>query len=65
MIRQLARVRLSEYSLAPGYELPLPRSKARMQGKIEIEKSGRKVTLEVEVCRRGVDGKSVELFHAA
>ena len=35
-----------------------------MQGNEEFEKSGRKIALGIEVLRRGVDTKTVQLVHA-
>src|SRR5581483_1023227 len=65
VIRQLAGVRLGEHSLALGNELSLARSETRVKWKKKIQKSGREIAFEVDICGRGVDGKSVKSFHAA
>src|SRR3954468_7042586 len=64
VIGQLAFVRVRQHALTFCDQFTLTRREPLMQRKKKIEKSGGNISLKVECCGSGVDGESVESFHA-
>ena len=64
MVGRFAQMSIRQSALALCHQLLLSGREPLIERKKELEKSGRKVTLWIEVLRRGVDGKAVQLVHA-
>ena len=64
MVRHLPCMSIGQYAFAFANELALSWRETLMQTKKEFKKSARECTLWIEVLRRGVDVKTVQLVHA-